>query len=956
MYFEKKRIFDKNMQQKYKIKIQGKEFDASEYQNKIFQTIESGVGNLIINAAAGSAKCLGRDTEILMYDGTIKKVQDIIVGDLLMGDDSNPRKVLSTTKNYGKLLKIIPKKGDSWICNDVHVLTLSKYRRGWKTRKSEFITVDIPADELIRDYQTPSRTHKDGDFRNFKLLKTGVKFKHFNVDFNPWLYGIWVGDGTTGQSMISNVDQEIIDEIYRVKPEGYRIQVVKYGNKCPTIKILSESGKKNTNKFRQFLRNESANDDGKYINKKYLINDENIRLKLLAGIIDSDGCYDRGYYHITTKYEQLCKDILFLARSLGFGAYAKENIFTCTNNGSKNYYYRISITGDIDKIPVVLSRKKANKRKINKNPLHVGFRIEDNGLGDYYGFTLDGNGRFLLSDYTVTHNTTTIVNAIRFIPDAKKILFIAFNKNIVNKIKTTITHEGATVLTFHSLGYYILLENKIIRNTTEATDIINEYKYKNYAKTNITTLTENYEQLGRNKSLYINNIVKLIEYARYYLAMSIKDIERVAELYDIVPLSDEFEVCRKVLLWGKENIETIDYTDLLWLPNVLNLTTKKYQFNWIFIDEAQDTSIVEQKLVDKCFKRGTRFAAVMDEHQQINIWCGSTLDAINNFLQYSHTNQYKLPISYRCPKKIVELAQEYSDNIIALDTAIDGEIRYNVSPNEPIAGDMVLCRTTAPLVEQFLKYLRINKKAYIRGFENIKKEYLEMISNTKTHLIDRNCVTFDGLFPKLYVYLFNEIDRVMSTFRLDEDDALCHQSILSIYDNIEALKVLSEGLITTQELIDKINIIFNGDITDAVELSTIHKAKGLEADNVYILQPSLMPSKFAKKEWEIKTERNLMYVAYTRAKKTLNFIKEDEHSYRTGGYFDMKAFKNNLDKLRKILNYNRELSITEDNFKDKPLTGAAKKLGENKTAKNLINNNKPNKSNTKSKLNFRDLL
>ena len=131
----------------------------------------------------------------------------------------------------------------------------------------------------------------------------------------------------------------------------------------------------------------------------------------------------------------------------------------------------------------------------------------------------------------------------------------------------------------------------------------------------------------------------------------------------------------------------------------------------------------------------------------------------------------------------------------------------------------------------------------------------------------------------------------MSNFKLDEEDALCHSTILGIYDNIEALKVLSEGLISTQELVDKINIIFNGDATDAVELSTIHKAKGLEADNVYILQPSLMPSKFANKEWEKKTERNLIYVAYTRAKKTLNFMKEDPHAYRTSGYFDMKKMK-----------------------------------------------------------------
>lgn len=566
-----------------------------------------------------------------------------------------------------------------------------------------------------------------------------------------------------------------------------------------------------------------------------------------------------------------------------------------------------------------------------------------------------GAGNLIINAAAGSSKTTTIVNAIRFIPETKKILFIAFNKDIVNKIKTSITHENATVLTFHSLGYYILVENKIINNDNSTNnDIINEYKYKNYIKGNIEQLSSCYSSIGKYKTLYVNNIIKLSEYSRYYLAMTSKQIEQVAELYDIVPVQDEIEVCKKVLLWGKENIDTIDYTDLLWLPNVLNLTTKKYLFNWIFVDEAQDTSIVEQQLVDKCFKRGTRFAAVMDEFQQINIWCGSTLDAIQNFKLYPNTKEYSLPISYRCPKKIVELAREFSNNIIALPDAIEGEINYDVSPNDPVAGDMVLCRTTAPLVEQFLKYLRINKKAYIRGFENIKKEYLDLITNTHSKLIDRNCVTCDGLFPKLYVYLFNEMDRISSTFGLDEDDTLSHQSILSIYDNIESLKVLSEGLITTEELTDKINTIFNGDITDAVELSTVHKAKGLEADNVYILQPSLMPNKFAKKDWEIKTEKNLIYVAYTRAKKTLNFIKEDGNTYRTSGYFDMAKMKKDLNNLKTLLNYNKENFITENNFKTEPITKEIKKLGENKTTVQINNNTE--KKNGKSTSKFRNLL
>lgn len=102
------------------------DFTPSKYQEKFFDFVQHGVGNAVIEAAAGSGKCLGFDTEILMYDGSIKKVQDIKVGDLLMGDDSQPRKVLSTNVGEGRLKRIVPKKGNSWVCNDVHILTLDK--------------------------------------------------------------------------------------------------------------------------------------------------------------------------------------------------------------------------------------------------------------------------------------------------------------------------------------------------------------------------------------------------------------------------------------------------------------------------------------------------------------------------------------------------------------------------------------------------------------------------------------------------------------------------------------------------------------------------------------------------------------------------------------------------------------------------------------------------------------
>ena len=566
-----------------------------------------------------------------------------------------------------------------------------------------------------------------------------------------------------------------------------------------------------------------------------------------------------------------------------------------------------------------------------------------------------GVNNLIINASAGSSKTTTIVNAIRFIPEKKKILFVAFNKDIVEKIRSEAEHKNVNVCTFHSLGFSILLEhlsrareNKYIQNQ----DLVNIdiYKYNNYLYNNIDLITRFKEtkSLGKRKNLYVNNIKKLIDYCRYYLAFTIKEITRVGELYGVVPIRDEYEVVRQILLWGKENISNIDYTDMIWLPNVLNLTTKSNLYDWIFIDEAQDTSIAEQELVERCFRRGTKFVAIGDSFQQINIWAGSTEEAIERFQKHPNTITCKLPISYRCPKKVIELAKQYSDNIVAYENAIDGEINYDVSIYEPKNNDMVLCRTTAPLIELHLNYLRCNKKSFIRGSENIRERFTDLINSTQCTLIDKNCITSDGLIPRLYTILFDEIEKLKLN-GLNEGDAITHPSVLQLYDDIEAICVLSEGLTNVDDLLSKINTVFMGDENDAIVLSTVHKAKGLEADNIFIYYPSLMPLKLATKDWEVKTEDNLIYVAYTRAKKTLNFMKEDKYNHRMNGYFNIDKMKAQLKTIKEKIQYNKELGVTEKNYEythEKPII----KLGEENKVR--AQTSKKNKAGIK----MRDLL
>jgi replicative DNA helicase len=252
----------------------------SSYQEAIFKFIRETNDSLVVNAVAGSGKCLGYNTPVLMYDGSIKMVQDIVVGDKLMGDDSSARTVLSTTVGTGELRRVVPVKGMPWICNNVHILTLAEYNHGYNV-------VDIPINEL-ESRVGGGKKHLNGTYRKYKLVRTSVEFNHKDVDFDAWLYGVWLSDGTTRQSHISTPDEEILTKIKEVLPSNYNIVV--RNDKCPLVRITAD-GKRGHNKFRGFVLS-SSDDDGKFIKNEYLINDRETRLNLLAGLLDSDGSYD----------------------------------------------------------------------------------------------------------------------------------------------------------------------------------------------------------------------------------------------------------------------------------------------------------------------------------------------------------------------------------------------------------------------------------------------------------------------------------------------------------------------------------------------------------------------------------------------------------------------------------------------------------------------------------------
>ena len=507
-----------------------------------------------------------------------------------------------------------------------------------------------------------------------------------------------------------------------------------------------------------------------------------------------------------------------------------------------------------------------------------------------FSFIESGTGHLVVEANAGCAKTTTMIKCLDYIPKDKKILLSAFNRDIVKELKNkSKEYDNVQTMTIHGLGLSMLKRNFPKNSLTP-----DAYKYDTHIRNNIELYTSINTRILKNGEYqkYLDNIKKYVEFGRFYMCQVEKDLDLIEDRYSIDTLADEKQVAIKVMDWGKTELDVVDYTDMIWLPHVLYIKPLGLQFDFLFIDECQDMNVAERELVLKCFKMGTRMISVGDKNQALYSFAGADPKSFETLKSLPNTTCMPLSISYRCPKNIVKLANKYVPQIEANpDNEIEGEIQYNVQLDEVNEGDMVLCRNNAPLVHAYNEFLKNGRKATIRGKE-FGSTLKTIIKGYKVDELSQG-LNKDGLFTRLYDNLFNTRDKLMTKHGIDKDIAMKSPIIENKLDIIKTLEVLSEGLTTKEELIEKVEEVFPKKSKDeGISLSTIHKAKGLEANNVFIICPSLMPSKSAKQEWEITQEKNLIYVAYTRAKNKLAFV--DENGFES-------FFNDNAGKTEKIL-------------------------------------------------------
>jgi len=368
--------------------------------NPIDHNLRMTIGMLVgLVAPAGVGKCLGKGTPILMYDGTIKNVEDIHSGDLLMGDDSTPRKVLSTCRGQENLYEVQQETGMNYVVNESHILSL---KGSWKTnnKRLKYIQYGNIVDIEVKEYLNKSKQFK----QYMKGYRVPIEFPESNLELSPYFLGYWIGDGTTDKCEITfgKTDINHIKWFEKFALEN-NCFVTKYQDR--ECMRLNFSGARGDNIVANNLPS------NKTIPEKYLVNSRKNRLELLAGIIDSDGHYNksRNIYEIITKYEELANQIQNLASLLGFRSKISLSEKYCIYKNEKRtgLYYRVIIKGNnLYEIPCKIERKISRPIEQQRHYDLSKVEVVSKGVGDYYGFEIDGNKRFVLKDGTVTHNTS----------------------------------------------------------------------------------------------------------------------------------------------------------------------------------------------------------------------------------------------------------------------------------------------------------------------------------------------------------------------------------------------------------------------------------------------------------------------------------------------------------------------------------------------------------------------
>jgi superfamily I DNA/RNA helicase len=467
--------------------------------------------------------------------------------------------------------------------------------------------------------------------------------------------------------------------------------------------------------------------------------------------------------------------------------------------------------------------------------------------------------------------TTTLIEVAK---EAKgDIIFLAYNKSISEEIGAKLSKAGirnAKAQTLHAAGYGAW--SRVAPGLKPEPKKV-EMIVKGFSATKGDFCDKNL--------VAICKMVSLAKQAAFNVEEPTPDEHwtLIAEHYGVDEYGDDdrmeeiIKYARKALQKSVEmDMAMIDFEDMIYAPLIHDV--KMRQYDWILLDEAQDTNKARRLLAVRMMKPRGRLIAVGDDRQAIYGFTGADSEAMNLIKKTLQSAELPLTVTYRCPKAIVAEANKLVDDIKAHETAPEGTVRaisvkdqdgkpwFMTEKSE--AKDVILCRNTKPLIDQAHLFIRNHIGCRVEG-RDIGEGLITLANHWKT------ADTLSKLYDKLGDYKAREVKKWTNKGQETKAQAIA--------DKVETLQVIIEELMnqgksTIPDLVMFVRSLFGdtktGEAPNVITLSTIHKSKGREWDRVYLLdRDGTLPSKYAKQDWQKVQEANLEYVAVTRAKKEL---------------------------------------------------------------------------------------
>lgn len=516
-------------------------------------------------------------------------------------------------------------------------------------------------------------------------------------------------------------------------------------------------------------------------------------------------------------------------------------------------------------------------RKIVKKPF-----VPSKYQSAVFDWIKHGEGHLMIDAVAGSGKTTTLIESIQTCSDTApgKIVFMSFGNKIVSALAAKIpAGTGAKAYTFNAFGWGIYREN------------FKDVKLDKYKDLGILRRIVDERVEKARFSRIRGPVLQMVSLLKATLE-PFDQWEKVAseygiELNEIKPMDRFPDVLSELFRRSTNDLRVANFDDQCYQPVVHNWPIPQYR--WVLLDEFQDTSKMNMELALRA-SHNSRMICVGDPDQSVYYFRGAHPDAMGTMARELSAAKLPLSICYRCPDKIIESAQKQVPRIEkpvpnprgegVLEWITTKAFRENIKP-----GDVVLCRTTAPLVKRCLQDIRDGRKAYVLGRELgdglvalIEKIHgnEEVLHQDFIDLFEKKVKPHEPDVPIFLQQVTEYFDQ--QSYRLEQQNR--EAELITLDSNVETIRALAESCDYVVELIKRIQEIFEDDdalARQAITYMTMHRAKGLEFDRVFILRLDLCPHKRAKSIKAKQQDKNLLYVAKTRSMAELYFVKKEQN-------------------------------------------------------------------------------